>query len=580
MPKVYRVCWGLLTLVLVACGGEQPVPTSINPDQALEDAGLLNPTEISQTATALAPTATVFVSETPTDTPTLFISETPRPTDTLTPTETTTLSPIQETEVFIAAFRTSQAGTATANVPPTETNTPTPTFTPSNTPFPTGTPAPEVDLPDNPAPNRLVFTSTRAGSRDIWVMDLDGSEPEPLIIAPASDEQDPACHPDGTRFAYSSTQDGDREIYLSDYTNNPPLQLTDTDGENFQPTWSPIDDRIAFTSTRDGQPDIWLMDSEGDNLRQITDNTAIDVDPSWSPDGKLLYFASNREGQFDLYVYAPDSDQTERLTFTDDLQERSPALSFDLITLSFIAPTDPTLSDTDALWTIPHDGGSVRAVITAQGNVSSPAWIDAARALVAADLGGITHILLIDLINTRQNILTNLGPLNTQPRPCFITDVEEVAELPTGQPATPTPTATLELITSYTAVINPGIDWREISLLLDAEALAAWQFTEPRLAASQREIAGNLLRLTWQTDAGESVELTLEPTILDGALDLAILSYTVDAIPQQQDAVIDLPFLIREQILAGGLPVGLYRLENIRPSEDGLRLDFSVPPEE
>jgi hypothetical protein len=555
-------------LMLAACNGSDPLPTlAPTIDRPSEQ-------ELAETQTALAPAAT----DTPTITPTATATDTLVPTWTPEPTETVTLSAIRQTEVWISARRTDQAFTATAQVPPTGTDTPTATGTATNTPTITFTPSPTLPFGDSARPNRIVFTSDRAGSNDIWLMELDGSNPEPLELFPDADDFTASCSPRGDQFVFDSDRAGDREIYLGTFNGDAPRPLTDTDGENFGPVWSPLGDLIAFVSTRDGQNDIWVMDTGGGNVRALINVDGADTAPQWSPDGNQLYYASNRSGQFDIYRYDFTTEQDQLVLTSPDRDESMPALAFDMTSLGFIADLEAGDSSSGALWlSLPE--GNPRAVVTAQGRVDGPAWIDYGKVLLSADLGGVTHIMLIDLERTEQTILTNLGPRNRFPRPCYVQTEPESAPLPTGVPATPTPSATPELVTVYTAVVNPGADWQSDAVRWSRANLQVIAPNDFRLGGASFEIDGSLLIYEW-TDAEENVHrlgLTLEA--IDGALEASIITYSVNDLPEDAAPVQDLTFVIRENILLDSIPPGLYRLEDLEFADDGITFTFTIPPE-
>jgi hypothetical protein len=92
-------------------------------------------------------------------------------------------------------------------------------------------------------------------------------------------------------------------------------QLTDSDGHDFYPRWSPDGEQIAFLSTRDGgREEIYVMAADGSNQRRLTNNKAFDGAPSWSPDGTRFVFASDRDGNYELYVMNSDGTDVQRLT--------------------------------------------------------------------------------------------------------------------------------------------------------------------------------------------------------------------------------------------------------------------------
>ena len=84
-------------------------------------------------------------------------------------------------------------------------------------------------------------------------------------------------------------------------------RLTNNDGMNESPSWSPDGAKIVFVSTRDGNRDsdnreIYTMNSDGSNPTNISNNDAADYQPSWSPDGTKIAFSSDRDGNSEIYV--------------------------------------------------------------------------------------------------------------------------------------------------------------------------------------------------------------------------------------------------------------------------------------
>jgi Tol biopolymer transport system component len=94
----------------------------------------------------------------------------------------------------------------------------------------------------------------------------------------------PAWSPDGTQIVYSAQVGRHRDLYLVnvDGTNLQRLTLDDANDE-FAPTWSPDGTRIAFQSSASGGWDIYTIRVDGTDLQQLTTDFANDVAPSWVP---------------------------------------------------------------------------------------------------------------------------------------------------------------------------------------------------------------------------------------------------------------------------------------------------------
>jgi Tol biopolymer transport system component len=86
--------------------------------------------------------------------------------------------------------------------------------------------------------------------------------------------------------------------------------LTDFNGADMHPTWSPAGYAIAFTRrTAAGGGDIMRINSDGSGLTQLTSD-GVSMFPRWSPDGRS--FAYTRRSH--LYRMAADGSDPRQLT--------------------------------------------------------------------------------------------------------------------------------------------------------------------------------------------------------------------------------------------------------------------------
>ena len=164
--------------------------------------------------------------------------------------------------------------------------------------------------------SRIVFSTSRHGNFDIYVMDADGGNQERLTDKSARDV-DPTWSPDRSNIAFVSNRGGEgRQIYVMDARGKRAIKLTDGPRKKGDPDWSPDGRKIAFTSW-DGQdrwkwenPRIIVMDADGNNPFKLTDGES----PSWSPDGRRIAFTTGSNWKDQICVIGVDGNGFERVT--------------------------------------------------------------------------------------------------------------------------------------------------------------------------------------------------------------------------------------------------------------------------
>ena len=101
-----------------------------------------------------------------------------------------------------------------------------------------------------------------------------------------------------------------KQIWIMNIDGSNETQLTQNTSYNINDAqWSPDGKRIAYSSD-EGQDlrgkhnyDIWIMKSDGTNKTQLTTNGSRDDSPCFSRDGKTIYFRSNRAGYWNIWSF-------------------------------------------------------------------------------------------------------------------------------------------------------------------------------------------------------------------------------------------------------------------------------------
>ena len=123
-------------------------------------------------------------------------------------------------------------------------------------------------------------------------------------------------------IAFSSDRDGTKNIYVMNDDGSEVHRVTNhTRLAPGKPTWSPDGRQIAYhmdlhrpDPDKHQQLDVFLMKADGTRHQNLTEHPAIDVVEDWAPDGKHLLFTSNRSGNIAIYVMEITSRKVWQLT--------------------------------------------------------------------------------------------------------------------------------------------------------------------------------------------------------------------------------------------------------------------------
>jgi Tol biopolymer transport system component len=208
---------------------------------------------------------------------------------------------------------------------------------------------------DYPEADRIIYSSTQGvsdscppspdmsqgyvwaiyDSYDIWEANPDGSNAKNLTNSPGYDAEATWCHRGG-KLVFTSTRDGDLELYLMDEAGQV-KRLTHTPGYDGGAFFSPDCSQIVFRASRPtgekltdyqnllkkglirpGELELYVMRADGTGVKQLTQNGAANFCPTFYPDGKRIIWASNSGAagprEFDLWLLDTRGGKAEQVT--------------------------------------------------------------------------------------------------------------------------------------------------------------------------------------------------------------------------------------------------------------------------
>jgi len=174
---------------------------------------------------------------------------------------------------------------------------------------------------------------------------------------------------------FSTTREGDHEIYVMNPDGSGQTNLSRNFSEDSEPCWSPDGTKIAFETQPGGDaPSLRLMNADGSQRSVLTDNPLhFEEVPRWSPDGSKILYASELGPPQQLFTIRPDATGMTQLTNFDVVGAYEPTWSPDGSQVVFVVAVG--LQETDTRLVRMNADGTGAVYLTASGNGDSmPAW--------------------------------------------------------------------------------------------------------------------------------------------------------------------------------------------------------------
>ncbi len=150
----------------------------------------------------------------------------------------------------------------------------------------------------SPDGSKLAVTLSKDGNPEIYVISAsDGAVISRLTNNKAIDTS-PAWSHDGSQIAFVSDRNGGPQIFVMAASGGAAKQVSFNGSYNTTPTWSPKAGKkiIAYTTRDGGKYDIVTLDIDSKVTTRITQNEGNNEEPAFSPDGRAIAFARTSGG--------------------------------------------------------------------------------------------------------------------------------------------------------------------------------------------------------------------------------------------------------------------------------------------
>ncbi len=152
----------------------------------------------------------------------------------------------------------------------------------------------------SPDGSKIALTLSKDGNPEIYVINASDGSIVRRITSDKAIDTSPAWSPDGSQLAFVSDRNGGPQIFVVSSSGGAAQQVSFNGSYNTTPTWSPKAGKriIAYTTRDGGRYDIVALDLDAKTTVRITQNEGSNEEPSFSPNGRAIAFARAGQGVF------------------------------------------------------------------------------------------------------------------------------------------------------------------------------------------------------------------------------------------------------------------------------------------
>jgi TolB protein len=152
----------------------------------------------------------------------------------------------------------------------------------------------------SPDGSKIALTLSKDGNPEIYVISASDGSVIKRITSDKAIDTSPAWSPDGSQLAFVSDRNGGPQIFVVGSGGGTAKQVSFNGSYNTTPTWSPKAGKhiIAYTTRDGGTYDIVALDLDAKTTIRVTQNEGSNEEPAFSPNGLAIAFARAGQGVF------------------------------------------------------------------------------------------------------------------------------------------------------------------------------------------------------------------------------------------------------------------------------------------
>jgi TolB protein len=152
----------------------------------------------------------------------------------------------------------------------------------------------------SPDGSKIALTLSKDGNPEIYIINASDGSIVKRLTNDKSIDTSPAWSPDGSQIAFVSDRNGGPQIFVMSSSGGAAKQVSFNGNYNTTPCWSPKAGKhiIAYTTRDGGQYDIVALDIDTKAMTRITQNEGSNEEPSFSPNGRAIAYARQGQGIF------------------------------------------------------------------------------------------------------------------------------------------------------------------------------------------------------------------------------------------------------------------------------------------